>query len=149
MPQLILSNIKERDEGLGETAETVVTLSLFSRNPELPPTSVKFNASRKEKCSGTQKDAFFLKNTEKTRGGGRQRNGERETCHRHLISLSHETGAQPLLSITSRMNHRPLAVHHASQTAGYSDSPRARSRDNLLMYDDFGEETCCSGRCLG
>ncbi|XP_063342234.1 short transient receptor potential channel 6a [Pelmatolapia mariae] len=47
------------------------------------------------------------------------------------------------------MNHRPLAVHRASGTAGYSDSPRARSRDNLLMYDDFGEETCCSGRCLG
>ncbi|XP_042355964.1 LOW QUALITY PROTEIN: short transient receptor potential channel 6a [Plectropomus leopardus] len=47
----------------------------------------------------------------------------------------------PLSLITSGMNHcRP---------AGYSDSPRARSRDNLLVYDDFGEENCCSGRCLG
>lgn len=80
LSQLILSNIKERDEGLGETAETNMTLhqSLFSRNPELPPTSVKFNASRKEKCSGSQKDAFFLKNIEKTRGGGRQRRRERD-----------------------------------------------------------------------
>ncbi|XP_030601897.1 short transient receptor potential channel 6a isoform X2 [Archocentrus centrarchus] len=47
------------------------------------------------------------------------------------------------------MNHRPLAAHRTSRTVGYIDSPRARSRDNLLMYDDFGEETCCSGRCLG
>uniref|UniRef100_A0A8D3CTN7 Transient receptor potential cation channel subfamily C member 6 n=1 Tax=Scophthalmus maximus TaxID=52904 RepID=A0A8D3CTN7_SCOMX len=39
------------------------------------------------------------------------------------------------------MNHRPSAVHH--------NSPRARSRDNLLMCDDFGEENCCPGRCLG
>uniref|UniRef100_A0A3B4TI32 Transient receptor potential cation channel, subfamily C, member 6a n=1 Tax=Seriola dumerili TaxID=41447 RepID=A0A3B4TI32_SERDU len=47
------------------------------------------------------------------------------------------------------MNHRPLAAHHNSRTAGYNNSPRARSRDNLLMYDDFGEENCCPGRCLG
>uniref|UniRef100_A0A3B4YG22 Transient receptor potential cation channel, subfamily C, member 6a n=1 Tax=Seriola lalandi dorsalis TaxID=1841481 RepID=A0A3B4YG22_SERLL len=47
------------------------------------------------------------------------------------------------------MNHRPLAAHHNSRTAGYNDSPRARSRDNLLIYDDFGEENCCPGRCLG
>ncbi|KAI3373655.1 hypothetical protein L3Q82_022248 [Scortum barcoo] len=39
------------------------------------------------------------------------------------------------------MNHRLPTVHH--------NSPRARSRDNLLAYDDFGEENCCSGRCLG
>uniref|UniRef100_A0A3Q1GYA7 Transient receptor potential cation channel, subfamily C, member 6a n=1 Tax=Acanthochromis polyacanthus TaxID=80966 RepID=A0A3Q1GYA7_9TELE len=38
------------------------------------------------------------------------------------------------------MNHRPLAVHCNSRPAGYIDSPRARSRDNLLMCDDFGEE---------
>ncbi|XP_070838820.1 short transient receptor potential channel 6a [Chaetodon trifascialis] len=47
------------------------------------------------------------------------------------------------------MNHRLPAVHHNSRPAGYTDSPRARSRDNLLMYDDFGEESCCPGRCLG
>nr|XP_046266380.1 short transient receptor potential channel 6a isoform X1 [Scatophagus argus] len=47
------------------------------------------------------------------------------------------------------MNHRLPAVHHDSQHGGYTDSPRARSRDNLLMYDDFGEENCCSARCLG
>uniref|UniRef100_A0A3B4ZY13 Short transient receptor potential channel 3-like n=1 Tax=Stegastes partitus TaxID=144197 RepID=A0A3B4ZY13_9TELE len=47
------------------------------------------------------------------------------------------------------MNHRPLAVHCNSRPAGYADSPRARSRDNLLMCDDLGEEYCCSGRCLG
>ncbi|TWW74718.1 Short transient receptor potential channel 6 [Takifugu flavidus] len=55
------------------------------------------------------------------------------------------------------MNHRPPAGHsnrppagHSNRPpAGYSDSPRARSRDNLLMCDDFGEENCCSGRCLG
>ncbi|XP_044079292.1 short transient receptor potential channel 6a isoform X3 [Siniperca chuatsi] len=47
------------------------------------------------------------------------------------------------------MNHRPPAVHYNSQPAGSTDSPRARSRDNLLMYDDFGEENCCPGRCLG
>ncbi|XP_045895202.1 short transient receptor potential channel 6a isoform X1 [Micropterus dolomieu] len=46
------------------------------------------------------------------------------------------------------MNHRPPGVHHNSRPVGYTDSPRARSRDNLLMYDDFGEENCCSGRCL-
>lgn len=32
---------------------------------------------------------------------------------------------------------------------GAADSPRARSRDNLLLSDDFGEENCCSGRFLG
>ncbi|XP_018547497.1 short transient receptor potential channel 6a isoform X1 [Lates calcarifer] len=47
------------------------------------------------------------------------------------------------------MNHRPSAVHHNSRPVGYTNSPRARSRDNLLMYDDFGEENCCPGRCLG
>ncbi|XP_035522611.1 short transient receptor potential channel 6a isoform X2 [Morone saxatilis] len=47
------------------------------------------------------------------------------------------------------MNHRLPEVHHNSRPVGYTDSPRARSRDNLLMYDDFGEENCCSGRCLG
>ncbi|XP_047463495.1 short transient receptor potential channel 6a [Mugil cephalus] len=47
------------------------------------------------------------------------------------------------------MNHRPLGVHGNSQSGGCTDSPRARSRDNLLMYDDFGEEYCCTGRCLG
>ncbi|XP_029303996.1 short transient receptor potential channel 6a isoform X2 [Cottoperca gobio] len=52
----------------------------------------------------------------------------------------------PLLLITSRMNHRP---HPNSRPAGRTDSPRAWSRDNLLMCDDFGEENCCSGRCLG
>ncbi|CAK6953865.1 short transient receptor potential channel 6a [Scomber scombrus] len=45
------------------------------------------------------------------------------------------------------MNHRTVNLN--SRPAGYIDSPRARSRDNLLMYDDFGEENCCSGRCLG
>ncbi|KAE8287517.1 Short transient receptor potential channel 6 [Larimichthys crocea] len=47
------------------------------------------------------------------------------------------------------MNHRLPAVHHNSRPAGFTNSPRARSRDNLLTYDDFGEENCCSGRCLG
>ncbi|XP_040907234.1 short transient receptor potential channel 6a isoform X2 [Toxotes jaculatrix] len=47
------------------------------------------------------------------------------------------------------MNHRPLGVQHNSRPGGYTNSPRARSRDNLLMYDDFGEENCCTGRCLG
>ncbi|KAM8835040.1 short transient receptor potential channel 6a [Synchiropus picturatus] len=42
------------------------------------------------------------------------------------------------------MNHRPTA----SQPAHYADSPRDRSRDNLLMYDDFSEENSCPGRCL-
>ncbi|XP_036976576.1 short transient receptor potential channel 6a isoform X1 [Acanthopagrus latus] len=42
------------------------------------------------------------------------------------------------------MNHRL-----PPRPAGYTDSPRARSRDNLLMNDDLVEENCCSGRCLG
>uniref|UniRef100_A0A1A8ADJ9 Transient receptor potential cation channel, subfamily C, member 6a n=1 Tax=Nothobranchius furzeri TaxID=105023 RepID=A0A1A8ADJ9_NOTFU len=45
------------------------------------------------------------------------------------------------------MNHRPLAA--GSCPAGDACSSRARSRDNLLSYDDFGEEFCCAGRCLG
>ncbi|XP_060910857.1 short transient receptor potential channel 6a [Labrus mixtus] len=53
------------------------------------------------------------------------------------------------LDYTSGMNHRPPAVHHNSRPVGYNNSPRARSRDNLLMYDDFGEESCFTGRCLG
>uniref|UniRef100_A0A8C5D8T0 Short transient receptor potential channel 6-like n=1 Tax=Gouania willdenowi TaxID=441366 RepID=A0A8C5D8T0_GOUWI len=47
------------------------------------------------------------------------------------------------------MNHRPLAVRPNSRFSRRNDSPRARSRDNLLACDDFGEEYCCSGRCLG
>nr|XP_057942565.1 short transient receptor potential channel 6a isoform X2 [Doryrhamphus excisus] len=39
------------------------------------------------------------------------------------------------------MNHRQAA----SPSPG---SPRARSRDNLLMYDDFPEENSCPGRWL-
>ncbi|XP_068188253.1 short transient receptor potential channel 6a isoform X2 [Antennarius striatus] len=46
------------------------------------------------------------------------------------------------------MHHRRLAVRN-SQHAGFTDSPRGQSRDNLLMFDDFGEENCCTGRCLG
>ncbi|XP_010791804.1 short transient receptor potential channel 6a isoform X2 [Notothenia coriiceps] len=52
----------------------------------------------------------------------------------------------PPLWISSRMNHRPPL---SSRPAVCSDSPRARSRDNLLVCEDFGEENCCSGRCLG
>ncbi|KAM9728926.1 short transient receptor potential channel 6a isoform 2-T2 [Menidia menidia] len=47
------------------------------------------------------------------------------------------------------MNHRPLAAHRSSRPAGSMDNPRARSRDNLLMYDEFGDEFGCAGRCLG
>ncbi|KAI4814174.1 hypothetical protein KUCAC02_003380 [Chaenocephalus aceratus] len=52
----------------------------------------------------------------------------------------------PPLWISSRMNHRPPLI---SRPAVCSDSPRVRSRDNLLVCEDFGEENCCSGRCLG
>uniref|UniRef100_A0A1A7XSW4 Transient receptor potential cation channel, subfamily C, member 6a n=1 Tax=Iconisemion striatum TaxID=60296 RepID=A0A1A7XSW4_9TELE len=45
------------------------------------------------------------------------------------------------------MNHRPLAAK--SRPAGDACSSRGRSRDNLLSYDDTGEEYCCAGRCLG
>ncbi|XP_041864348.1 short transient receptor potential channel 6a isoform X2 [Melanotaenia boesemani] len=48
------------------------------------------------------------------------------------------------------MNHRPLPTVRNSRPTGDTDSPKtSRSRDNLLMYDDFGEEYCCPGRCLG
>ncbi|XP_029924653.1 short transient receptor potential channel 6a [Myripristis murdjan] len=47
------------------------------------------------------------------------------------------------------MNHRAAAAaQNNSLPTGYTSSRRARSRDNLLMYDDFGEENCCPGRCL-
>ncbi|TMS14633.1 Short transient receptor potential channel 6 [Larimichthys crocea] len=63
------------------------------------------------------------------------------------MTRSYGPRADGLLSII--MNHRLPAVHHNSRPAGFTNSPRARSRDNLLTYDDFGEENCCSGRCLG
>ncbi|XP_075887534.1 short transient receptor potential channel 6a [Nelusetta ayraudi] len=49
------------------------------------------------------------------------------------------------------MNQRLAAAPADSRRAvgGTGDSPKARSRDNLLLSDDFGEENCCSGRCLG
>lgn len=49
------------------------------------------------------------------------------------------------------MNQRLAAATTDSPrtVGGAADSPRARSRDNLLLSDDFGEENCCSGRCLG
>ncbi|XP_072231484.1 short transient receptor potential channel 6a [Leuresthes tenuis] len=47
------------------------------------------------------------------------------------------------------MNHRPLVADHSGRPVGDTDNPRARSRDNLLMYDDFVEEYGCPGRCLG
>uniref|UniRef100_A0AAQ4PJ99 Transient receptor potential cation channel subfamily C member 6 n=1 Tax=Gasterosteus aculeatus aculeatus TaxID=481459 RepID=A0AAQ4PJ99_GASAC len=55
----------------------------------------------------------------------------------------------PLLLTTSGMNHRQTAPHHNSRPAGRTNCPRARSRDNLLLCNDLGEENCCSGRCLG
>ncbi|KAG7466561.1 short transient receptor potential channel 3-like [Solea senegalensis] len=53
----------------------------------------------------------------------------------------------PLLT-TSRMNHRPQTLYHNSHHVIHTNGPRARSRDNLLMFDDFGDENCCPGRCL-
>uniref|UniRef100_A0A3B3VC16 Transient receptor potential cation channel, subfamily C, member 6a n=1 Tax=Poecilia latipinna TaxID=48699 RepID=A0A3B3VC16_9TELE len=50
---------------------------------------------------------------------------------------------------SSRMNHRPPSADRISRAAGDTDRSRARSRDNLLLYDDFGEEYCCAGQCLG
>ncbi|MEQ2159002.1 hypothetical protein GOODEAATRI_017999 [Goodea atripinnis] len=47
------------------------------------------------------------------------------------------------------MNHRPLVGDRSSRAAGNADRTGARSRDNLLLYDDFGEEYCCAGQCLG
>ncbi|XP_014900486.1 short transient receptor potential channel 6a [Poecilia latipinna] len=47
------------------------------------------------------------------------------------------------------MNHRPPSADRISRAAGDTDRSRARSRDNLLLYDDFGEEYCCAGQCLG
>uniref|UniRef100_A0A3B5MRV5 Transient receptor potential cation channel, subfamily C, member 6a n=1 Tax=Xiphophorus couchianus TaxID=32473 RepID=A0A3B5MRV5_9TELE len=47
------------------------------------------------------------------------------------------------------MNHRPLPADRISRAAGDTDRSRVRSRDNLLLYDDFGEEYCCAGQCLG
>ncbi|XP_024921725.1 short transient receptor potential channel 6a isoform X2 [Cynoglossus semilaevis] len=46
------------------------------------------------------------------------------------------------------MIHRPSAVYQNSRPGVRANGPRARSRDNLLTYDEFGEENCCSGRCL-
>ncbi|KAM3869178.1 short transient receptor potential channel 6a [Diretmus argenteus] len=47
------------------------------------------------------------------------------------------------------MNHRQTAAHNDGSPTCNANNRRARSRDNLLMYDDFGEENCCPGRCLG
>uniref|UniRef100_A0A3P9I167 Transient receptor potential cation channel subfamily C member 6 n=1 Tax=Oryzias latipes TaxID=8090 RepID=A0A3P9I167_ORYLA len=47
-----------------------------------------------------------------------------------------------------RMNHRLLAAKRNSRP-GDTSSPSNRSRDNLFMYDDLGEEYCCAGRYLG
>ncbi|XP_068600212.1 short transient receptor potential channel 6a [Brachionichthys hirsutus] len=46
------------------------------------------------------------------------------------------------------MHHRRPAVDN-SQHVGFTNAPGGCSRDNLLMFDDFGEENCCTGRCLG
>uniref|UniRef100_A0A3P9I140 Transient receptor potential cation channel subfamily C member 6 n=1 Tax=Oryzias latipes TaxID=8090 RepID=A0A3P9I140_ORYLA len=46
------------------------------------------------------------------------------------------------------MNHRLLAAKRNSRP-GDTSSPSNRSRDNLFMYDDLGEEYCCAGRYLG
>ncbi|XP_004076431.2 short transient receptor potential channel 6 [Oryzias latipes] len=46
------------------------------------------------------------------------------------------------------MNHRLLAAKRNSRP-GDTSSPGNRSRDNLFMYDDLGEEYCCPGRYLG
>uniref|UniRef100_A0A7N6BYN8 Transient receptor ion channel domain-containing protein n=1 Tax=Anabas testudineus TaxID=64144 RepID=A0A7N6BYN8_ANATE len=45
------------------------------------------------------------------------------------------------------MNRRPPAVHRPTRPPGYC--PRVRSRDNLLIYDEFREENCFPGRCFG
>uniref|UniRef100_A0A147AR03 Short transient receptor potential channel 6 n=1 Tax=Fundulus heteroclitus TaxID=8078 RepID=A0A147AR03_FUNHE len=47
------------------------------------------------------------------------------------------------------MNHRPLGADRCRPAAGDADRSGARSRDNLLLYDDFREEFCCAGQCLG
>ncbi|XP_062261956.1 short transient receptor potential channel 6a [Platichthys flesus] len=48
------------------------------------------------------------------------------------------------------MNHKPLEAYYNSRPVGYTNSPRARSRDNLLTYDDLREENCCTaGRSFG
>lgn len=49
------------------------------------------------------------------------------------------------------MNQRlgAAATDSRRTDGGAADRPRARSRDNLLLSDDFGEENCCPGRCLG
>ncbi|XP_076024759.1 short transient receptor potential channel 6a [Genypterus blacodes] len=46
------------------------------------------------------------------------------------------------------MNHRHAALQPSSRASPCSDSPRTRSRDNLLMYDDFTEDNCCPGCSL-
>ncbi|XP_071378035.1 short transient receptor potential channel 6a [Centroberyx affinis] len=48
------------------------------------------------------------------------------------------------------MNHRHTAANNNSLPTGYTNNNRrVGSHDNLLMYDDFGEENCCPGHCLG
>uniref|UniRef100_A0A3B3DSC8 Transient receptor potential cation channel, subfamily C, member 6a n=1 Tax=Oryzias melastigma TaxID=30732 RepID=A0A3B3DSC8_ORYME len=46
------------------------------------------------------------------------------------------------------MNHRLLAAKRNSRP-GNTGSPGNRSRDNLFLYDDLGEEYSCAGRYLG
>lgn len=77
------------------------------------------------------------------RGGERER--ERLDCW--LIRARSTPSIEDISA--SRMNYGAPAGHRNSRHADFSDSPKARSRDNLLMCDDFGEENCCSGRCLG
>ncbi|XP_056141340.1 short transient receptor potential channel 6a [Lampris incognitus] len=47
------------------------------------------------------------------------------------------------------MNQRRVSQPDSISPTGYTNNRRVRSRDNLLTCDDFGEENCCPGHCLG